>query len=221
MHLSGEESLAMMERYGFSRSKLESNPALGKGRQIFIAITVDRDCCQPCIITKKIGIEGDLYDGARRYVNWAPKGPGISSIMEQTKDNAFSEKLPFRHSALENTIYTVAEDLEKQQVLLLHQRQSFLQSLRRLIGIFFNKEALLLETLWVQESNDEMAGDSIGLKVLQANFSFDDAAFKSSNRQKDLHSAKKDQYVDVDCLEAERDGIVYIKSVGKSRSSWC
>ena len=74
-----------------------------------------------------------------------------------------------------------------------------------LLEIFRTKEAFLLETRIAL--NDE--GD---LEVRGARFGFDDAAFKS-NRQLDVQKLRSVEDEVPEEVEAEKDGIVYIKSV--------
>ncbi|GAQ10849.1 hypothetical protein ALT_8170 [Aspergillus lentulus] len=71
--------------------------------------------------------------------------------------------------------------------------------------IFKEKEAYLLE-VWANFSHGEM-------QVRGACFGFDDAAFRSSGRQEDVHRLRnKDEEVPEE-VEAEKDGIVYVKYV--------
>jgi succinyl-CoA synthetase alpha subunit len=75
-----------------------------------------------------------------------------------------------------------------------------------LVDLYMEKEAFLLETMFVERLGE--------LKVVGANFGFDDAAFRSTNRQGDIHALRRIEDEDVQEVEAERDGIVYIKLAG-------
>jgi succinyl-CoA synthetase alpha subunit len=75
-----------------------------------------------------------------------------------------------------------------------------------LIEIYMSKEAFLLETLIVERLG--------GLKVVAARFGFDDAAFRSTQRQADVHALRRFEDEDPQEVEAEKDGIVYIKLAG-------
>lgn len=70
--------------------------------------------------------------------------------------------------------------------------------------IFREKEAFVLETR-VGLSTE---GD---LEVHGAHFGFDDAAYRSSGRQEDIHSLRNKAEEVPEEVEAEKDGIVYIK----------
>ena len=81
---------------------------------------------------------------------------------------------------------------------------SFSHILRSLVMIFEEKEAIRLETKITQTSSG-------GLAVIGAHFEFDDAAFRSAKRQQDIHELRNVQDELPEELEAEKDGIVYIK----------
>ena len=72
-----------------------------------------------------------------------------------------------------------------------------------LLDIFRNKEAFLLETRFAFDAEG-------GLQVRGTRFGFDDAAFKS-NRQLDVHKLRDVENEVPEEVEAEKDGIVYIK----------
>lgn len=75
-----------------------------------------------------------------------------------------------------------------------------------LVDLYMQKEAFLLSTTFVERLGE--------LKVVHATFGFDDAAFKSTKRQADIHSLTPLTTPDPDELEAEQSGIVYIKLAG-------
>lgn len=72
--------------------------------------------------------------------------------------------------------------------------------------IFKEKEAFMLETR-VGTSADG------NLEVHGARFGFDDAAFRSSKRQEEIHSLRNTAEEVPEEVEAEKDGIVYVKYV--------
>ncbi|CZS90887.1 related to succinyl-CoA synthetase subunit alpha [Rhynchosporium graminicola] len=75
-----------------------------------------------------------------------------------------------------------------------------------LVKLYMEKEAFLLETTFVERLGD--------LKIVGANFGFDDAAFRSTKRQADIHGLRRIEDEDAQEAEAENDGIVYIKLAG-------
>lgn len=86
--------------------------------------------------------------------------------------------------------------------------QASLQTvLTRLFGLFMKREAFLLETSVVEHLG--------GLEVVSAHFGFDDAAFRSTKRQSDIHGLRQIDSEDPAEIEAEKDGIVYIKYAGE------
>lgn len=73
-------------------------------------------------------------------------------------------------------------------------------------NIFREKEAFVLETR-VGASADG------NLEVRGARFGFDDAAYRSSGRQEEIHSLRNTTEEVAEEVEAEKDGIVYVKWV--------
>jgi succinyl-CoA synthetase alpha subunit len=84
--------------------------------------------------------------------------------------------------------------------------QALLNLIKSLYDIYVKKEAFVLETTFVERLGE--------LKVVGANFGFDDAAFRSTDRQADVHALRTIEDEDAQELEAEKDGIVYIKLAG-------
>ena len=79
-----------------------------------------------------------------------------------------------------------------------------------LVDIFMSKEAFVLET-------KAAVSDDGGIQVQGARFGFDDAAFRSGKRQADVHGLRdKDSEVSQE-VEAEKDGIVYVRYVPPER----
>lgn len=91
------------------------------------------------------------------------------------------------------------------QLGLSNTEQSKLAKLiESLWQIFKEKEAFSLETKIGLSSNG-------ALEVYDARFGFDDAAFKSSGRQEAVHQLRDKASEVPEEVEAENDGIVYIK----------
>jgi len=84
--------------------------------------------------------------------------------------------------------------------------------IKQLWEIFRKKEAVSLEMhISVPASVDS-------LTITNLDFTFDDAAFRSSKRQADLHALRDTSLEDPVELSAEPDGIVYIKLDGEERT---
>ncbi|XRM41392.1 hypothetical protein ABZX51_004667 [Aspergillus tubingensis] len=80
------------------------------------------------------------------------------------------------------------------------------QLLQGLWRVFKGKEAYLLEV---------RANATSAFEVRDARFGFDDAAFRSSGRQKDVQQLRNPAEEVPEEVEAEKDGIVYVKLEGK------
>lgn len=72
--------------------------------------------------------------------------------------------------------------------------------------IYKEKEAFTLET------QIGISADG-ALEIYGARFGFDDAAFRSSGRQEDIHQLRNKSEEVPEEVEAEKDGIVYVKYV--------
>lgn len=88
----------------------------------------------------------------------------------------------------------------------LAAQESLPKLINGLIDLFMKKEAFLLQTMFVERLGE--------LKVVGAKFGFDDAAFRSTKRQEDIHALRRIEQEDPQEVEAEKDGIVYIKLEG-------
>jgi succinyl-CoA synthetase alpha subunit len=96
----------------------------------------------------------------------------------------------------------IAEHLQLGQT----SKESLPKLINGLVDLYMKKEAFLLETMFVERLGD--------LKVVGARLRFDDAAFRSTKRQSDIHTLRRVENEDPQELGAERDGIVYIKLAG-------
>lgn len=94
--------------------------------------------------------------------------------------------------------------------LQLSNKGSAVDSLRHIIksltAIFYEKEAFLLTIEVVERLG--------AIKVVGANFGFDDAAFRVGGRQSALYESRDRAAEDPSEVEAEKSGIVYIKLGG-------
>lgn len=78
------------------------------------------------------------------------------------------------------------------------------QTINALVNVFKSKEAYAL-AVHVSGTADG------GMEVYHAELGFDDSALKSGKRQKDIFSHRDTTREDPDEVEAEKDGIVYVK----------
>lgn len=90
----------------------------------------------------------------------------------------------------------------------LNCRKESFHTLTRILGsliaIFFDKEAFALATRISRNAKGELA-------VARSSFYFDDAAFRSCERQGDLQISEDFANKAPEEIEAEKDGIVYVK----------
>lgn len=117
-----------------------------------------------------------------------------------------SSKLPFSYksSRIQSSIFDKCVKMTK-----LQRQRAYLRSmLDGLFELFKEKEAFLLETIVNRYNNVREP------LVESAKFGFDDAAFKSANRQSEIHSLPRADVQDPAEAEAEKHGIVYIKLAG-------
>lgn len=84
--------------------------------------------------------------------------------------------------------------------------------IHKLCLIFREREAVSLEC------NISVPPTSDKLDITNLDFTFDDAAFRSSKRQADLHALRDTSLEDPVELSAEPDGIVYVKLDGPERT---
>jgi succinyl-CoA synthetase alpha subunit len=126
--------------------------------------------------------------------------PAMNS--ENFHDEAKSFSFDYRAGFDSNLVSAVAEHLQ----LSGSSRESLPKLIQGLVDIFMKKEAFLLETKFVERLGE--------LKVTGARFGFDDAAMRSGSRQSDIHALRRVEDEDPEEVEAEKDGIVYIKLAG-------
>lgn len=100
----------------------------------------------------------------------------------------------------DSTLASIATDLNCKDESL----DSLSLLLSSLIDIFFGKEASSLSTRISRNQQGELA-------VARAEFSFDDAAIRSGKRNTDLQGMRDTSSEVPEEVEAEKDGIVYIK----------
>ena len=99
-----------------------------------------------------------------------------------------------------STLSSIATDLNCKEASL----ESLSHLLSSLIDIFFGKEASSLSIRVSRNQQGELA-------VARAEFTFDDAALRSGERNADLQELREIEGEVPEELEAEQDGIVYIK----------
>lgn len=118
-------------------------------------------------------------------------------------DPAQSRRFPFNYSETSFDGNPVITEVTSHLGLPASAEDKMAGLVQALWNIFKEKEAFVLET---------QIGTSNGkLEVHGARFGFDDAAFRSSGRQEDIHRLRNTAEEVPEEVEAEKDGIVYIK----------
>ena len=100
----------------------------------------------------------------------------------------------------ESVLNSIATDLDCKEESLT----SLSLLLFSLIDIFYGKEASSLSVRISRDQQGELA-------VARAEFSFDDAAFRGGRRHTDLQKMRDTSKEVPEEIEAEKDGIIYIK----------
>lgn len=147
-----------------------------------IAITVDRSRRRPAIIFSR------------------------TTVLPQMFENLNSIRYRYSSGPPRHTLRHIIQCLPPPGMLYTREvTDAGVELIEALITIFKEKEAESLQTYITPSSETGM------LEVSYAKISFDDSAFKSSNRQADIHSQRDIASADPDELSVEKDGIVYIK----------
>jgi succinyl-CoA synthetase alpha subunit len=163
-------------------------------------------------LLREQGINASEYSGKGKQrllavaVDRSSLSPCIIASPAMNSENYYDEakSFPFDYRAGFDSklVSAVAEHLQ----LSGSSRESLPKLIQGLVYIFMQKEAFLLETKFVERLGE--------LKVTGARFGFDDAALRSANRQADIHALRRVEGEDPEEVEAEKDGIVYIKLAG-------
>jgi len=118
-----------------------------------------------------------------------------------------SRRFPFGYGTDEATSDAMLRDVASHLNVGGNGQKALGKLVGDLVDIFMSKEAFLLETR-ITITNEG------GLQVQGAKFGFDDAAFRSSGRQAEIH-ALRDLSLEVpEDVEAEKSGMIYVKLEG-------
>ncbi len=139
-------------------------------------------------------------------VDRATRTPTIVASPAANPENPHAEakSFPFDYrKGFDNSrVPAIAEHLQLRD----SAKESLPKLINGLVDLYMEKEAFLVETMFVERLGD--------LKVVRAHFGFDDAAFRSAKRQGGIHALRRIEDEDAHEVEAEKDGIVYIKLAG-------
>ncbi|OQD89480.1 hypothetical protein PENANT_c002G02043 [Penicillium antarcticum] len=121
---------------------------------------------------------------------------------------AKSRRFPFPYAQTKFDGSPIIADAASHLGLSVSGNEKLAGLVQSLWEIYKEKEAFVLETR-VGRSSDG------SLEVHGARFGFDDAAYRSSGRQADIHKLRNTSEEVPEEVEAEKDGIVYIKLEGE------
>ncbi|KAJ5682270.1 hypothetical protein N7462_005435 [Penicillium macrosclerotiorum] len=123
-------------------------------------------------------------------------------------DPVQSHRFPFSYTQASFDNNTIISEVASRLGLPASAKGQLEDLVQALWEIFKEKEAFILE-VQVGTSADG------ALEVHGARFGFDDAAFRSSGRQEDIHLLRAKEEEVPEEVEAEKDGIVYVKLQGE------
>jgi Succinyl-CoA synthetase, beta subunit len=129
----------------------------------------------------------------------------VSPTVDTETSLSLSRKFPFSYTNPDFSKDGFLISSVTSHLKLPKEARGGLQKLvEKLWRIFKEKEAFILETrtILTPEGNLEVHG---------ARFGFDDAAYRSSGRQEEIHKLRNKAEEVPEEVEAEKDGIVYVK----------
>lgn len=118
-----------------------------------------------------------------------------------------TRRFPFAYASREGTSDAMMDKVTTHLDVSGKGRPVLQKLIKELIDLYMSKEAFVLRT-------HVMLDDNGGLQVQAAKFGFDDAAFRSSKRQQDIHALREIEKEEPQEVEAEKEGMVYVKLDG-------
>ena len=118
------------------------------------------------------------------------------------------QKFPFAYNSSDATSDQMLSRVSAILKLSDSAKGSLSTLIENLVDIFMSKEAFMLETRIVSSEDG-------ALVVTGAKFGFDDAAFRSSGRQKEVHALRDIESEVPEDVAAEKHGMIYVKLPGE------
>ena len=118
-----------------------------------------------------------------------------------------TKRFPFAYGSKEGASNEMMNTIMSHLDVSEKGRSALLTLITQLEDLYMTKEAFILRTHFTFDSNDQ-------LQVQAAKFGFDDAAFRSSNRQADIHALREIDKEATEEVEAEKEGMVYVRLAG-------
>ncbi|RVX73139.1 hypothetical protein B0A52_02266 [Exophiala mesophila] len=119
-----------------------------------------------------------------------------------------SRKFPFAYGSTEATSADFLESVAEHLKISGTAKDGLKQLVTQLVDIFMSKEAFVVQTKIALDSQG-------GIHVQGAKFGFDDAAFRSSGRQAEVHALRDIKAEVREDVEAEKEGMIYVKLQGE------
>ncbi|PVH74726.1 putative CoA-ligase [Cadophora sp. DSE1049] len=188
-----------------------SRPVLSPGvatqkRNLYIREELAQD------LLRERGFNASVYSGkgTKRLlaigVDRKNMSPCIITSPASDPGNPYAEAKKFPFEYRKGLDASQIQEIARHLQLGESSKESLPKLINGLVDLYMEKEAFLLETNVVERLGD--------LKIVGANFGFDDAAFRSTKRQAEIHALRRVEDEDAQEVEAEKDGIVYIKLAG-------
>ncbi|RMD41731.1 hypothetical protein DV735_g3405, partial [Chaetothyriales sp. CBS 134920] len=168
-----------------ARGILTGDPQPGVDRKM-VAVSIDRSHRQPCIVAS----------------------PTVAP--EQTISQA--KRFPFAYGTNEGTSDALIDQVCTHLAIPNAAKPSVAKLIKELVNLYMSKEAFVLRTEFILTPSSSSSSPEV--QVQQAKFGFDDAAFRSSKRQADIHALRDTTQEVPEEVAGEQEGMVYIKYDG-------
>ena len=130
-----------------------------------------------------------------------------SPTINPAKTFSKAKRFPFAYGTDEGTSQSMIDAVCSHLEVTGPPRAVLEKLIKNLVKMFMDKEAFVLRTEFVTNTSGE-------LEVQLAKFGFDDAAFRSSKRQADIHALREIEKEVPEEVAAEKEGMVYVKYDG-------
>ena len=132
-----------------------------------------------------------------------------SPVTDSDSIFANTKRFPFAYGSSDATSDEMINKVASHMHVHGEGKKSLKKLLTELVDLYMSKEAFILRT---ESTINNETGD---LEVSKVKFGFDDAAFRSSKRQADVHALREIEKEDAGEVAAEKEGMVYIKLDGE------
>lgn len=119
-----------------------------------------------------------------------------------------SKKFPFAYGSNDATSEDLLAAVSTHLQVSENGKRSLQKLIAELVEIFMSKEAFVVQAKFALGDNGE-------LQVQGAKFGFDDAAFRSSGRQAEVHALRDVESEVREDVEAEKEGMIYVRLEGE------